>query len=346
MNAVISPVTKVFYALGTENAISVYDLSCEDPAIDESAVNEAIYEAAERLTEIDDEMSVYKDGSDISKINHSAGSNAVQVSLDTWSVLKKAVEYGMASNGAIDVTIRPLTKLWGINDAAGSGSERDKRYIPDDPAIEEALKLVDFNDIVFYEETRSIMLRRIGQSLDLGGIAKGFAADEVKKILAGRGIRSSIVNLGGNVTAIGNRMDGQRWLIGIQDPARLRGEYMGMIPVSDRSVVTSASYERYFWDNGRRFHHIIDPTTGYPAERSVLSATVAAPRSIDADALSTCIFTMGPQKGMKFIRRLKSEGMDVDAVIICENGSVLATPGIRMNNGLRIVRSGYYFLEA
>lgn len=298
---------KQFYVLGTIIQLIVHGDNAEK-AIDESIV---------KLNEIDDKMSVFKDSSEVSIINSKAGISPCVVSEDTYFVIKKAVAYSKLSYGAFDPTIRPVVSLWGIN--------TEHARIPKAHEIKSDMRFIDYKDIISNDKKKSIKLRNEYQSLDLGAIAKGFAADEVKNILVENNIKNAIIDLGGNIYALGNNPDGTLWNIGIQDPIKERGEYVGIVRVQNKSVVTSGNYERYFMKEGKRYHHIINPMTGAPSENGIISATVISEYSIDGDALTTCVYVMGIEKGLKLIESIKG----VEAIFITLDKKVYTTTGIR-----------------
>lgn len=295
------------YALGTVNQIKVYGKNGE----------KALDEASKRLYEIDNKMSAFKDYSEISKINKSAGKSFEKVSEDTYYVIKKAIEYSNLSEGAFNPAVRPLVNLWGIG--------TDHQEIPKDSDIKNTLKLINYKDILLDDKNRSVMLKVTGQCVDLGAIAKGYAADQVKKILKKNGIKSAIIDLGGNIYALGNKPDGAPWRVGIQNPLTFRGDYMGTVNVTDKSVVTSGNYERYFIKDGRRFHHILDSRTGYPSQNGIISATIISDYSIDGDGLSTCAYVMGLEEGIKLVESTdRAEG-----IMITEDNKLHVTSGIK-----------------
>lgn len=277
----------------------------------------AIDKAIKRLYEIDDKMSVFKNGSDLSKINKSAGIRLEKVSEDTYCVIKKAIQYARLSQGAFEPTIRPLVKLYNF------GNENPS--IPAKEEINKALKLVNYKDVIVNDKDKTVMLRNREQSLDLGAIAKGYAADEVKKIFENNSIKSAIIDLGGNIYALGKKVDNTWWNIGIQDPLRVTGQYLGVLGVSNKSVVTSGNYERYFEVDGKRYHHIINPKTGYPCENGIISTTIISDYSIDGDGLTTCGYIMGLKSGFKLIENTSG----VDAIFITSDKKVYVTSGIR-----------------
>ena len=264
-------------------------------------------------------MSAFKEESDISKINSKAGITPQAVSKDTYFVVKNAVEYSQILEGTFDPTIRPLVKLWNIGN--------DKETIPKKAKIEEALKLVNYNDVILDESNCTIMLKNKYQALDVGGIAKGFAAEEVRDIFHKHKVKSALIDLGGNIFALGSKDDGTPWRVGIQNPFESRGDFIGILNVKDKSIVTSGNYERYFMKDGQRFHHIIDPKTGYPSQSKIISATIISDNSIDGDGLSTGVYIIGIDKAMKIIEAIDG----IDAIFITEDKKVYTTSGIDKN---------------
>lgn len=308
---------RMLYVLGTIVQFKVYGENAE----------KAVDEAVDRLSEIDDKMSVFKEYSEISDINMRAGVRPQKVSKDTYFLLKKSVEYSKALGGAFDPTIRPIVDLWSIG--------TDKECIPEKEDIEESLRLVNYKDIIFNDEEGSVMLRHKNQRADMGGIAKGYAADEVRNIFIRNDIENAIIDLGGNIFVLGSKPDGELWNVGIQNPFETRGEYIGIVSAKDKSIVTSGNYEKYFMKDGKKFHHIIDPRTGYPSESEIISATVISDNSIDGDGLSTGLYILGTDKAMKFVEAMKG----IEAIFITENKKVYTTSGIKKN--LRLVNTEY-----
>lgn len=300
-------IEKQFYVLGTIISLKVYGNKAE----------KAIIEAVTKLYEIDDKMSVFKESSEISAINKRAGISPVNVSEETFYVVEKAVNYSVLSMGTYDPTIRPVIDLWGFG--------RGKHLIPDNKTLTSKLQLVNFKDILLDKKAGTIMLRQEGQSLDLGGIAKGYAADAVSYVLRKNRIKKAIIDLGGNIYAYGKRPDNSLWSIGIQDPLNNTGVYIGAIQASNKSVVTSGNYERFFTSGGKRYHHIIDPRTGYPAESGIISSTIISDHSIDADGLSTPTLIMGLENSTNLVNLVPG----VDAAFITEDKSLYVTSGLK-----------------
>ena len=269
-----------------------------------------------RLREIEDRMSVNKTGTELDAVNEAAGRTPVPVHPDTYYVVEKALEYARVSGGAFDPTVGPLVKLWGI------GTE--DAHVPESLEIEKALKKIDYQKVLLDSEHYAIYLKEEGMALDLGAIAKGFAADELATMLRQWRIRRALIDLGGNILVVGEKKDGSPWRIGVQDPRSGRGEYIGIVQIKrDKTTVTSGIYERYFEQDGKRYHHILSTRDGYPVQNGLLSVTIVADRSIDADALSTTVFALGYEKGLSLL-----ETLDVGGIFIFENQEVTVTKNL------------------
>jgi thiamine biosynthesis lipoprotein len=260
-------------------------------------------------------MSANKEGTQIDAINKAAGKNPVKVSEDTFYVIQKSLDFARLTGGVFDSSVGPLVKLWNIG--------TDNARVPSATEIEERLDLIDYEKIELDETKKTVFLQRQGMSLDLGAIAKGYAADEIVKIMASHRVKAAVVDLGGNVLVYGQKKDGSPWRIGVQDPASDRGDYLGLVSGKAMTVVTSGIYERFFSENGVRYHHILDTTTGYPADKGLVSVTIIATSSIDADALSTSVFALGLEKGMELVKSLP----EIRAIFIDDKNSVYLSPG-------------------
>jgi thiamine biosynthesis lipoprotein len=244
-------------------------------------------------------------------INRNAGIRAVTAPEELLEVLERARYYAELSGGAFDPTVGPLVRLWNI------GGENPR--LPGAGEIQEALSLVDWRDLQIDRGAGTAFLRRRGQSLDLGAIAKGYAADRAAAILRDRAASRAIIDLGGNIFALGERSGGETWRIGVQDPLKERGDHLGVLRIKDKSVVTSGVYERYFEEGGRRYHHILSTADGYPVRNGLLSVTIIADRSIDADALSTAAFALGLEKGLALVESQPH----AEAVFVREDRTVI-----------------------
>lgn len=294
----------------------------------------AVDESMEKLKEIDNLMSSQKNGSDVEKINENAGKKYVKVNPETFYVIKTALKYGKISGGNFDITIAPLANLWGI----GTNHAR----VPSESQIKEAMKYINYRDVLLNAKDYEVKLKKQGMAIDLGGIAKGYAADEIENIMKKNGIKHALINLGGSsVYMYGSKPDGSNWNIGIQDPFGDKGKYFAIVSGKDMLIDTSGNYERYFIQNGKRYHHILNPFTGYPAESGVVSTTIVSTniKSIDADALSTITFILGVEKGMKLIESMPG----VDAIFVTPDYKVYATSGLK--GKLKITDSRFKLYE-
>lgn len=245
--------------------------------------------------------------SEISRIN-AAGGSPVEVSGETVKLIKKALYYSEFSNGLFDITIAPVSDLWDFH------SETPTPPAPE--VLSEAVSHVDYKNIVIKDNT--IKLADPHAAIDVGGIAKGYIADRVKEYLKKQGVRHAIINLGGNVLAMGGRLDGSDYNIGIQKPFDDAGEPITSVRVSNKSVVTSGTYQRYFEAGGKLYHHILDPGTGLPCENNLHSVTIITDSSLTADALSTTCFLLGLDKSLKLLDQLDN----VDAVFITKDNKI------------------------
>jgi len=272
-------------------------------------------EIFERLRQIEDRMSANKDGTEIATVNAAAGGAPVKVSADTFYVISKALDYAKLTQGGFDPTVGPLVKLWNI------GSEGAK--VPPKEAIAAAVKLIDYRKVELDHKNLTVRLKSPGMRLDLGAIAKGYSADEVASICERHRVKAAVVDLGGNVLVYGAKKDGSPWRVGVQDPKSDRGEYLGLVTGKNMTVVTSGIYERFFIENGVRYHHILDTKTGYPATNSLVSVSIVAERSIDADGLSTSVFALGLENGMKLVKSLPG----VNAIFVDDKNRVFLSPG-------------------
>lgn len=309
------------YVLGTVCAIRILEGPKGDTA-------KAVLDSAfARLREIEDEMSVNRDDTELAAVNAAAGASAVHVGDDVLYVLGKALEYARLTDGAFDPSIGPLVKLWGI------GTEAAR--VPAPHEIQKALDLVDWKKVEIDATAKTVRLMNRGMRLDLGAIAKGYAADETKRILSAAGVKAAIIDFGGNVYALGSKRDGSKWRIGVQDPASSRGEYLGIVEGGEMTVVTSGIYERFFEKGGKRYHHILDTRSGYPVDNGLVSVTIVARSSIDADGLSTSLFALGRQKGMALAATIPG----VNVVMVDSAGNVYMSPGA--NKLFRLTSTSY-----
>ncbi|WP_195267276.1 FAD:protein FMN transferase [Eubacterium sp. 1001713B170207_170306_E7] len=307
--------TRTDFALDTVITIAVYGQS------DEAVLKEPF----NRIRELDNKLNAFSEDSEISKINAAAGQEPVAVSQDTFNAVKKGLEYSEKSGGAFDITIGPLVDLWKI-ETPGEGT------VPEQSDIDAARALVDYRKVVLDEAAQSVFLQEPGMKINLGAIAKGFIGDEVKAVLQSEGVERAIINLGGNVVLIGGKSKREPFTVSLADPedplsngSISNASTLGVLKERDNAVVTSGDYERYFiGPDGKRYHHILDPKTGYPAESGLHQVTVTSGHSAEADALSTSFFVMGLDQAMAYIGG--TEG--IEAVFVTEDNRIVGTKGM------------------
>lgn len=289
------PITESGFYFNTVITITLYD--SQDTALLEGAF--ALCEAYEK------QLSRTIPGSDVWNINHSGG-GPTAVSEDTAYLIRTALEYCSLTDGAIDITVAPLSDLWDF-------SSEGQKKVPSDDAIKRLLPDINYKNISI--DGSLVTLNDKNAAIDLGFIAKGYIADKIKEYLVANNVKSAIVNLGGNVITIGGKSDHSDFNIGIQKPFEDRNSIITSVPSSDSSVVSSGVYERYFIESDILYHHILNPKTGYPYENNLLGVTILSKTSLQGDALSTTCFVMGLEDGMALIESLP----DVEAVFITDD---------------------------
>jgi thiamine biosynthesis lipoprotein len=281
-----------------------------------SNADAAISEIHLVLVQLENLLSRYLPDSEINKINQYAGKTEVPLSLATLEILAFAVELSQISDGLFDITVGPLIDLWNF---------KKSECVPDARLIQKMLELVDYKDIRLNSLRKAAGIRRPGQSIDLGGIAKGYASDRVIQKVQQLGINSAYINIGGNVSTLGKKPDGNTWRVGIRHP-RYDSNLLGAVEVNSKAVVTSGDYERYFIDkNGKRWHHILNPKNGYPAEAGLISVTVIADNAMTADGLSTTLFVAGLENGLRYLAQFPN----VEAVFVDDDSHIFITQGLK-----------------
>ncbi|AEV28795.1 membrane-associated lipoprotein involved in thiamine biosynthesis [Sphaerochaeta pleomorpha str. Grapes] len=319
----VEPQAKSLLLLGTVCKVTIYDNPSE----------EAFAAAFARISEIEAKMSLHKVTSELEAINAKAGKGLQEVSQDTYAVVEEALAISQLSGGAFDPTVGPLVEAWDI------GGDNPRK--PPQDEIDSLLPLIGYERVLMDSATHSIGLADKNMVLDLGGIAKGYAADEVAKVLSKYNVKSAIVNLGGNVLTMGSKPDGTPWKIGIQDPDQDRGGYVMILSLVDQSLVTSGPYERFFEQDGKVYHHILDTKTGYPVESEFTSVSIITPRSFLADALSTSVYALGYEKGMAMIDAIP----EVEAVFFTKDKKILLSQGIKEGKIPYSITNGEYTLS-
>lgn len=281
---------------------TVIKIQILDPA------DESILDGLKKLCEKYDTMfCTTNTDSELYKLNHANG-QPFTVSSETANLIQEGIHYSELSGGAFDLTIEPVSALWNF--------KADKPTVPSSDAIAQAVSHVDYTKVDIQDNT--VTLEDPEAGIDLGAIAKGYIADQVKTYLKKQGIKHAIINLGGNVDVIGTKPDGSKYNIGIQKPFDESGKAITSVQLKDQTVVTSGIYERYFKKNGKLYHHILDPRTGYPCENNLYSVSIITDSSTKADALSTTCFLLGYEKGMELIQSMDG----VEAIFITDDEKV------------------------
>jgi thiamine biosynthesis lipoprotein len=308
------PASKIHYASGAMGTtIDVYLWTADERAAAQAA--EAVFDEMKRL---DQEMSNFLPDSDVSKINDAAGAKPVQVSDETFAVIARAVDVSRRSNGVFDITIEAFRGVWKFD------QDRDGS-LPDPADVKQRLALVNWKDIALNPRQHSVLLRRKGMAITLGGIAKGYAVDKCVAILRARGFTDFMMQAGGDMYIAGKKGT-EPWVVGIRDPRGPTNTMFAVAPIEDHSFSTSGDYERGFVKDGVRYHHIIDTRTGQPAHAS-RSVTVRAKDAFTADAWSKVMFILGPRDALALIKREKLA--DFEVVWVDAQNQVVITDGLK-----------------
>jgi len=294
--------------MGSQLRVRVFS---SDPESARSAFD-AVFAEFDRLDRL---LSVWKDGSDVQRINGAAGVDGVTVSEDTIAVLNTARRISEWTEGAFDVTFGALSDVWRFD------HDQDNR-VPTREQIEARHPLVNYRAVRIDEPGHTVLLEKAGMRIHLGGIGKGYAVERSAALLRDRGYRDFMIQSGGDLYVAGFSQ-GQPWRLGVADP-RKPTQSFGTLDLSDGTFSTSGDYERSFVKDGIRYHHLIDPSTGYPA-KGTRSVTVVTNRPVLADGLSTGVFILGPARGMALVERLP----DVEAVIVTDSNQVLVSSGLQ-----------------
>lgn len=274
---------------------------------------DAVFAEFDRL---DARLSVWKDGSDVQRLNAAAGKGPVPVGADTLAVLAAALAAGDMTDGAFDVTFGALSDVWRFD------HDQDNR-VPTRADVAARLPLVDYRAITVDAHAGTASLAGAGMRVHLGGIGKGYAVDRAVALLRAHGLRDFMIQSGGDLYAAGQR-DDRPWRVAIRDPRGPVTATIAALDLRDATFSTSGDYERFFMKDGRRYHHILDPDVGEPA-RGSRSVTIVADQAVLADALSTGVFVLGPDKGMALIERLPN----VEGVIVTAENEVLVSSGLK-----------------
>lgn len=275
---------------------------------------EALDEAIEEIQRLDALWSVGNTESEIAKLNQK---KTEKVSKETIQLIQCAKKVSKETKGAFDITIYPLMELWGF--------PNQNYQVPSEAEIKEILDSnIGMDKVMVDEKNQEITLKDEAQ-IDLGGIAKGYTSEQVARILKQHDIEHGVISLGGNVQAIGKKIDGSRWKVGIQPP-KDDMEMIGTYEACNEAVITSGGYERYFEEDGKTYHHILDPDTGKPSDQDLISVTVISEDGMLADCLSTTLFVMGKEKAEEY---WKSNREKFQMILIDEDEKIYITEGMR-----------------
>lgn len=300
------PAQVQFFSMDTIMSIRVYNEGGEEAA-------QAARQEVERLDKL---LSRTNPDSQISALNQHAG-DGTMVSLDpeVAEMLSFSKSVSQLLPGDFDITIAPVMDAWGFT--------TEDRHVPTDEALSAAMALVDSSRLTVDEASSAARLEQAGMEVDLGAVAKGFTAGRAEAVLREQGVTSALLDLGGNITAIGSKLDGTAWQVAVKDPQDTQ-QALCVLSMEDQTASTSGGYERYFEENGQVYHHIIDPKTGYPAQTGLRSVTVISSNHMLADALSTALFVAGPEQALDFWRSRD----DFELVLCTEDNRVIVTEGL------------------
>jgi thiamine biosynthesis lipoprotein len=304
--ASLKTVQKTEAIMGTDVTITVVARSEKEG---ESAIDAGMAE----LRRLDAMMSLYKDTSEITRVNLAAGENPVKVSPEMIEVAERATEVSRLTGGVFDVTVGPLVVLWQMRLKEGR--------VPTDQEIARVRPLVNYNNIIIDNKASTLFLKKTGMIMDLGGM-KGYMTDRAADAVRQRGIQNAIIAVAGDIRVMGKRDDGSPWRIGVQHP-REPDKVLAVLDLTDKYISTSGDYERYTIIQKKRYHHIIDPRTGKPS-KGVISVTLIGDRGSLIDPLAKAPFILGPEKGLTIVRKAGAE-----AIIVDDQGTVFMTDGIK-----------------
>ena len=316
--------SQTYYNLGTVSQITLFDVNKSD-------ADEILKECGDILLDVDNTMSKNRQYSEISKINQNAGKEYTKVSEETFFVIENALNFSNISNGVFDVTVGPVVDLWAIG--------TDKARVPSQEEINQMLPLVNYKEISVDEENNSVKLSKENMEIDLGGIAKGYAADKIAEYLKENDIKKAIIDLGGNIFILGEKDKNTPFKVGIQDPNDEDRSSILNIDISNKSLVTSGIYERYIKEGDKLYHHMINPQTGYPFDNNLSSVTIISSSSIIGDGLSTTAYGLGLEEGLKLIENTD----DTDAIFITKDKKIYTTSNLK--NKLNLIDKSFKIMN-
>ena len=329
----VSMETEVSSEVSSENVVTSSELTSENASDDAEAVRDvfamdtymtvkaygsngdaAVDAAVDEINRLDALLSTGKKDSEIGQIN---ANNGGQLSEDGAVLMERSLDLYKSTNGAFDVAIYPVMKAWGFTDG--------NYQVPDADTLKATLELADPSLIDYDKETSTVRFKKDGVQIDLGGIAKGYTSSRIMDIYKEKGVTSGLVNLGGNAQVFGTKPDGSLWRVAVQSPDS-EDEYLGVLETKDKAIITSGGYERYFEKDGVTYHHIIDPSTGYPADNGLISVTIVSADGTLADGLSTSLFVMGKDKATDY---WKAHSDEFDMILLTDDEKLYVSEGIK-----------------
>ena len=307
------------FAMDTAMQITVYGERQEEAA--DAAVSE--------INRLEALFSRTRTNTTVYRLNAHAGDGTpVEVGSEVVELLSLAKQYASQTGGAFNIAIAPLMDAWGFT--------KDSYRVPSQAELDSLLPLTNLDNLVLDPDNGTAMLTQPGMAVDLGGVGKGYAAGQVEAVLRSYGVESALLSLGGNITAMGTRYDGQPWQVAVRDPQNEAG-YLCVLSLQDVTASTSGGYERYFEQDGQTYHHILDPATGAPARSGLLSVTVVSPDAAMDDILSTSLFVMGAEQALDYWRAAGN----FEAILVCSDGTVYVTEGLEDGLDFRGEEAGY-----
>lgn len=329
----VSMETEVSSEVSSENVVTSSELTSENASDDAEAVRDvfamdtymtvkaygpngdaAVDAAVDEINRLDALLSTGKKDSEIGQINANNGGQLLE---DGAVLMERSLELYKSTNGAFDVAIYPVMKAWGFTDG--------NYQVPDADILKATLELADPSLIDYDKETSTVSFQKDGVQIDFGGIAKGYTSSRIMDIYREKGVTSGLVNLGGNAQVFGTKPDGSLWRVAVQSPDS-EDEYLGVLETKDKAIITSGGYERYFEKDGVTYHHIIDPSTGYPADNGLISVTIVSADGTLADGLSTSLFVMGKDKAVDY---WKAHSDEFDMILLTDDEKLYVSEGIK-----------------
>jgi FAD:protein FMN transferase len=293
-----------------------FELSAVAP--DQTWAYECIDAAVKEIQRIEQLLTTFNDASETNQINSNAGIAPVRVSRETFNLIERSLRISQVTQGAFDITYGAVDKrLWNF--------DTTMKTLPDKETVRKSVQLINYRNVLLNESSCTVMLREKGMRIGFGGIGKGYAAEQAKKLMIDLGVESGVVNASGDLTTWGYQPNGQPWTIGIANP-ELSGQVFSYINITNMALATSGNYEKYILINGKKYSHTIDPRTGYPVT-GIKSVTIISPNAEIADAMATPVMIMGIRAGLDMINQIN----DIEAIVIDDHGRIHKTNHIHFN---------------